>query len=132
MTRAGQRSWTQVSGILTDEESDNFRAALARRPLVKGLGALANFQAAIRRDDKSGIPRQWGSRQGDRVYRRPRRSHLPLRPTGAAALCRRTVPPHLPGSLDVESSSSLQLNPWIAFSVSSLVAKPEERACDGC
>ena len=30
----------QVSGILTDEESDNFRAALARRPLVKGLGAL--------------------------------------------------------------------------------------------
>jgi hypothetical protein len=37
----------QVSGILTDEESDNFRAALARRPLVKGLGAFGNFQATI-------------------------------------------------------------------------------------
>jgi len=35
----------QVSGILTDEESDNLRAALARRPLVKGLGAF-NFQVA--------------------------------------------------------------------------------------
>jgi hypothetical protein len=39
----------QVSGILTDEESDNFRAALARRPLVKGLGAF-EFQATIREE----------------------------------------------------------------------------------
>ncbi len=37
----------QLSGILTDEESDNFRAALARRPLVKGPGAVGAFQATI-------------------------------------------------------------------------------------
>ena len=63
----------RLSGILTDEESDNFRAALARRPLVKGLGAFGNFQATIKQGghDTKGIPRQWGSRQGDRVHRRP-------------------------------------------------------------
>jgi hypothetical protein len=37
----------RASGLLTDEESDNFRAALARRPLVKGLAALGSFQATI-------------------------------------------------------------------------------------
>jgi hypothetical protein len=32
----------QLRGILTDEESDNFRAALARRPLVKAPGVAFN------------------------------------------------------------------------------------------
>jgi hypothetical protein len=37
----------RVSGILTDEERDNFSAALARRPLVKGLGTGFTFQVAV-------------------------------------------------------------------------------------
>ena len=40
----------RLSGILTEEESDNFRAALARRPLVKGLGALGSIQVGIREE----------------------------------------------------------------------------------
>ena len=37
----------RVSGILTDEERDNFSAALARRPLVKGSGVGVTFQASV-------------------------------------------------------------------------------------
>ena len=37
----------RLSDTLSNEESDNFRAALARRPLVKGLGACGTFQAVI-------------------------------------------------------------------------------------
>jgi hypothetical protein len=36
----------RLSDVLSSEESDNFRAALARRPLVKGLGAFT-FQATV-------------------------------------------------------------------------------------
>ncbi len=51
----------RLSGILTDEELDNFRAALARRPLVKGLGGLGNFatirEETIRREfPGNGVP----------------------------------------------------------------------------
>ena len=51
----------RVSGVLTDEEREDFSAALARRPLVKGLGAIGNFQVlreeAIRREfPGNGVP----------------------------------------------------------------------------
>jgi hypothetical protein len=37
-----------LSGLLTDEERENFSAALARRPLVKGFGATGDVHVVLR------------------------------------------------------------------------------------
>ena len=39
---------TQLSGLLTGEEQENLSAALARRPLVKGVGGFGDVQVVMR------------------------------------------------------------------------------------
>ena len=45
----------RLSGILTDDESDNFRAALARRPLVKATG-IAGMSVALTETIRTAFP----------------------------------------------------------------------------